>query len=108
MSFASATTQIVAATDARGVGVEVEATRDAQHGDFASNLDWDAWLRLLQRGESFARTPEKLVGRRYNESMTTTALLRDGRRAAEDLRMFRRLWPTPVGETLALFYRAGY
>lgn len=77
-------------------------------GDFASNLDWDAWLRLLQRGESFARTPEKLVGRRYNESMTTTALLRDGRRAAEDLRMFRRLWPTPVGETLALFYRAGY
>jgi arginyl-tRNA synthetase len=24
--------------DARGVGIEVENTRDAQHGDFASNL----------------------------------------------------------------------
>ncbi len=76
--------------------------------DFRSNLDWDAWLRLLERGDTFARTPERLIGRRHNALTATARLIGQGRRQAEDLTMFRRLWPWPIADALALFYRAGY
>ena len=75
---------------------------------FASNLDWDAWWRLMLAGETFARAPERLVGRRHNALTETSRLLRDGVRRVEDLAMFRRAWPRPVSEILAAAYRAGY
>jgi hypothetical protein len=83
-------------------------------GDFAfsdayqSNLDWDAWLRLLEAGHTFARAPEPLVGRRHNPLTATSRLIRDGVRHREDLAMFRRLWPSPIAETIAWVYQAGY
>ena len=39
---------------------------------YRSNLDWDAWLRLAQRGKVFVRAPEALVGRRHN-ALTETS-----------------------------------
>ncbi len=86
----------------------------ARLGDFAfsdafrSNLDWDAWLRLLDDGALFARTAERLVGRRHNQLTATTALTREGVREREDQVMFRRLWPRPVADLIALAYKAGY
>lgn len=86
----------------------------ARLGDFAfsdafrSNLDWDAWLRLLDEGALFARTAERLVGRRHNRLTATTALTREGVREREDQVMFRRLWPRPVADLIALAYKAGY
>ncbi len=86
----------------------------ARLGDFAfsaayaSNLDWDAWLRLLGEGRAFARTPERLVGRRHNPLTATSRLIRDGVRRREDLALFRRLWPWPVAQIIAALYRAGY
>ena len=77
-------------------------------GDYASNLDWDAWLRLERAGETFLRVPERLVGRRHNSLTATSQLLRDGRRKQEDLRIFQRLWPAPLGDFIAYAYRAGY
>jgi hypothetical protein len=76
--------------------------------DFASNLDWDAWWRLMAAGETFLRAPERLVGRRHNPLTATARLLRDGTRGREDLVMFRRAWPRPLGDVIALAYRAGY
>jgi glycosyltransferase involved in cell wall biosynthesis len=75
---------------------------------FRSNLDWDAWLRLLNDGAVFVRTPERLVGRRHNPLTATSALIREGARRREDLAMFRRLWPAPVAEMIALAYKVGY
>lgn len=75
--------------------------------DYVTNVDWDAWLRLTKQGETFARTPERLIGRRYNELTETSRQIRSGRRHAEDLMTYRRLWPSPIAETLALLYRAG-
>lgn len=75
---------------------------------YASNLDWDAWLRLLEAGARFARSPERLVGRRRNALTETSRLIRDGRRQAEDLEMFRRLWPRPFSDLIAAAYRLGY
>jgi len=83
-------------------------------GDFAfsdafrSNLDWDAWLRLQSDGALFVRTAERLVGRRHNRLTATTALTREGVREREDATMFRRLWPRPVADLIALAYKAGY
>ncbi len=83
-------------------------------GDFAfsdafkSNLDWDAWLRLLDGGARFVRTPERLVGRRHNPLTATATLTREGVRRSEDEIIFRRLWPRPLADLVAFAYRAGY
>jgi glycosyltransferase involved in cell wall biosynthesis len=77
-------------------------------GDYASNLDWDAWLRLEHSGETFLRAAERLVGRRHNPLTATSQLIRDGRRKQEDLRIFQRLWPAPLDQVIAYAYRAGY
>ena len=76
--------------------------------DLKSNLDWDAWLTLCQQGVTFARVPARLVGRRHNELTETSRLIKSGRRGEEDLLMFRRLWPTPLAQLIAMAYRAGY
>ncbi len=73
--------------------------------DYASNLDWDAWWRLMEDGATFLRTPDRLVGRRHNNLTATARLKRDGTRAAEDLIMFRRAWPRAVADTIAALYR---
>lgn len=75
---------------------------------FQSNLDWDAWLRLTRRGDTFVRDPLKLVGRRRNALTATSRLIADGVRRREDIQMFRRLWPTPIAEIVASLYRVGY
>jgi glycosyltransferase involved in cell wall biosynthesis len=75
---------------------------------FRSNLDWDAWLSLAEAGTAFARTPERLVGRRHNPLTATSALTREGVRQSEDLTIFRRLWPRPLADLIAFAYRAGY
>ncbi|HEY5289576.1 MAG TPA: glycosyltransferase family 2 protein [Caulobacteraceae bacterium] len=75
---------------------------------FQSNLDWDAWLRLLDAGAVFVRTPERLVGRRHNPLTATSALTREGVRQSEDQVIFRRLWPRPLADLIAFAYRAGY
>jgi glycosyltransferase involved in cell wall biosynthesis len=73
--------------------------------EYASNLDWDAWWRLMEDGATFLRAPDRLVGRRHNALTATAGLKRDGTRAAEDLIMFRRAWPRVVADTLAAVYR---
>ncbi len=76
--------------------------------DYKCNLDWDAWVRLLEQGRLCVRVPERLVGRRHNPLTATSRLIREGVRQREDLRMFRRLWPSPLAEAIALAYRASY
>lgn len=76
--------------------------------DYDSNLDWDAWLRLQERGETFLHAPERLIGRRHNPMTATSRLIRDKIRHKEDLMMFRRIWPAPLANAIAYIYRAGY
>jgi glycosyltransferase involved in cell wall biosynthesis len=75
---------------------------------YASNLDWDAWLRLATRGDVFLYTHERLIGRRHNPLTETSRLIKDGRRRTEDIDMFRRIWPRPMSDVIAQAYRAGY
>ena len=75
---------------------------------YRSNLDWDAWLRLAEQGRTLVREPARLVGRRHNALTATSSLIRDGTRRAEDLMLFRRLWPSPLADLIAWAYQAGY
>ena len=77
-------------------------------GEFASNLDWEAWWRLRGQGCTFLHCREPLIGRRYNDLTETSNTKRDGRRWREDVAMFRRIWPAGFGDALALIYKAGY
>lgn len=65
-------------------------------------------MSLLNRGETFLHVNERLVGRRHNALTETSALIRSGRRAEEDLMMFRRLWPKRIGDLIAYVYKLGY
>jgi len=76
--------------------------------DYEANLDWDAWLRLIDMGKQFVRHPGRLVGRRHNALTATSQLIANGCRRREDLDLFRRIWRRPIGDTIALLYRAGY
>jgi glycosyltransferase involved in cell wall biosynthesis len=76
--------------------------------DMASNLDWDAWLRLADRAGAFVRVDEALVVRRIHRQSETSALIADRRRIAEDRLMFGRLWPKPVAAMIAAIYRTSY
>jgi hypothetical protein len=76
--------------------------------DYTSNLDWDAWWRLQQQGETFLHAPSRLIGRRHNPLTETSRLIREGVRQREDIAMFRRIWPAPLGDAIAYFYRASY
>ena len=73
--------------------------------EYSSNLDWDAWWRLMEDGATFLRAPDRLVCRRHNALTATTSLKRDGTRAVEDLIMFRRAWPRPFADAIAAVYR---
>ena len=73
--------------------------------DMKSNLDWEAWWRLMSSGNHFVRVRERVVRRRHNALTETSRLLKDGSRATEDLIMFRRAWPRPISDWIARLYR---
>ncbi|HUZ13238.1 MAG TPA: glycosyltransferase family 2 protein [Caulobacteraceae bacterium] len=75
---------------------------------YAANLDWEAWWRLRERGETFLRAPTRLVGRRHNDLTATSRLILDGTRRREDLEMFRHAWPRLIADVIAAAYRFGY
>jgi hypothetical protein len=75
---------------------------------YKANLDWDAWLRLVEAGKRFVREPSRLVGRRHNELTATSRAHASGARRREDEEMFHRIWPAPLARLVATAYRAGY
>lgn len=76
--------------------------------DLSVNLDWDAWWRLAQAPGTFLRVAEPLMLHRIHATSETSAGVRTGVRAAEDLMMFRRMWPGPVAGFLAKIYALSY
>lgn len=91
------------------VVVNRRALADFRFGEaMRSNLDWEAWLGLADRDGSFVYVPRRVVTRRIHAESETTTLIANAGRAAEDLAMFRRLWPTPVAMVIAAVYRASH
>lgn len=75
---------------------------------YAMSLDWEAWLRMADKPGRFTYLQRSLLQHRIHEGTQTSTGLRDGRRFAEDLNLYRRLWPAPVARFLAGRYSASY
>jgi len=76
--------------------------------DLKVNLDWEAWMRLAVKEGAFAYAREVLILHRIHAGSETSGAVREGVRAAEDLMMFRSLWPEPVARLLARAYSLSY
>lgn len=76
--------------------------------DWQINLDWEAWLRICQMPGQVGYVRERLVGHRVHAGSETSASLIDGRREAEDRKMFEALWPSWFARVLMLPYRISY
>lgn len=74
-------------------------------GSMGSNIDWQLWEELSRNAGSYVYVPEALMGHRIHEASTTSELIADTRRAAEDLYMLERFWPTPVARAIEHYYR---
>ncbi len=72
-----------------------------------SNLDWDAWERFSRLNGEFVYCPEILMHHRIHLASTTSELIGNNTRTAEDLEMLERFWPTPVARTINLAYSLG-
>lgn len=90
------------------VTVRLDRTALRFREDLKVNLDWDAWLRLAGGEGAFCHVRERLMLHRIHAASETSAGIRDGVRAAEDLMMFEALWPRPVARALARGYALSY
>lgn len=76
--------------------------------DLRVDLDWDAWIRAARDAGAFCYVREALMLHRIHGDSETSAGVRDGIRAREDLEMFRSLWPAPIAGLLAHIYASSY
>lgn len=60
---------------------------------FKCDLDWDAWERISKLDGDFLYCSNILVSHRIHEKSTTTELIDNHIRTAEDLEMFQVFWP---------------
>jgi glycosyltransferase involved in cell wall biosynthesis len=75
---------------------------------YAMSLDWEAWLRMTDKPGRFTYLREVLQQHRIHRGTQTTAGVRDGRRYAEDLKLYERLWPVAIARLLAGRYATSY
>lgn len=76
--------------------------------DLKVDLDWEAWIRAARLQGAFCYVRDRLMLHRIHGASETSAGVRDGVRAREDLEMFRSLWPAPVAKLLARAYATSY
>ena len=72
-----------------------------------SNIDWQAWERLSKNKGAFVYVSIPLMEHRIHEQSTTSHLLKDSARRAEDLTVFRKFWPRPVALLIEHVYQKG-
>lgn len=90
------------------VTIRVDRTGLRFREDLRVNLDWDAWLRLAAEPGAFAYSRQRLLLHRIHSDSETTAGVRAGVRAKEDLMMFEKLWPRSLARLLARGYALSY
>jgi len=72
------------------------------------NLDWDAWIRLIDKPGSFVLVRETLMAHRLHTGSQTTEGILNRRRQFEDLLCFEQLWPKRIARVLAAAYSLSY
>ncbi|MEG1945667.1 MAG: glycosyltransferase family 2 protein [Lachnospiraceae bacterium] len=72
--------------------------------DFKSNMDWCAWERISKEKGRFVYIKQDLMMHRVHEESTTSEIIRENLRTAEDYRMFCKFWPSWIAKRLAGMY----
>lgn len=70
-----------------------------------SNIDWQAWEEISRKRGEFVYVPVAAMEHRIHEESTTSGLLEEHARRAEDIYMFRKFWPAPLAHLIELFYQ---
>lgn len=87
--------------------------RELLHGfkfsnEFAIDLDWDAWYRMTNIKGRFVFVSKVLVKHRIHAGSETSAGLNNNLRQNEDLKMFKRIWPSFIAIIFAKLYAGSY
>ena len=69
-----------------------------------TNLDWQTWEKLSRQKGRFAYDPRPLMLHRIHPGSTTSQVLGEGGRTAQDEAMFRKFWPAPIARVLTRLY----
>lgn len=72
--------------------------------EMSCSLDWQTWERLSAQPGRFAYDPRVLMLHRIHEESTTTKVLDEGGRVAQDYAMFRKFWPDWLAKILVRLY----
>lgn len=71
---------------------------------FKCDVDWYAWERISKLNGRFNYISEPLMVHRIHEESTTSEILEDRGRIAEDYEMFKKFWPNFIAKILVKFY----
>ena len=71
---------------------------------FTSNEDWEAWEALSKKKGSFVYVNKPLMEHRIHAGSTTSDMLAENKRGAEDLEMFEKFWPRGIAKLLCKAY----
>ena len=74
---------------------------------FKSNLDWEQTERLSRLKGRFVYNPRILMYHRIHEDSTTSEIIGDNGRTAEDEEMMAHFWPRPIARRIARRYASG-
>ena len=69
-----------------------------------TNLDWQTWETLSRQKGRFAYDRQPLMLHRIHPGSTTSQVLGEGGRTAQDEAMFRKFWPAPIARVLTRLY----
>lgn len=72
--------------------------------DYLSNIDWQQWEMLSKKQGSFVYSPKPLMCHRIHEQSTTSELIGESKRSAEDFDMFCKFWPQFIAKAIVKVY----
>ena len=81
---------------------------DMFHSEYDFALDWDNLYELAGKKGRFICSEKPLIAYRVHAAETTKACIEDNRRPADEMAMFRKMWPDWMVKILMHFYRKAY
>ena len=81
---------------------------DMFHSEYDFALDWDNLYELAGKKGRFICSEKPLIAYRVHAAATTKACIEDNRRRADEMAMFRKMWPDWMVKILMHFYRKAY
>lgn len=81
---------------------------DMFHSEYDFALDWDNLYELAGKKGRFICSEKPLIAYRVHAAATTKVCIEDNRRPADEMAMFRKMWPDWMVKILMHFYRKAY